>query len=157
MVNDQNDASSSRAKTDDFLCHDGIVSAVDPGRAGFGTVTVHSASACAACHAKGVCSSLDSQVKVMSVQFLDSGIYPGDRVNVMLAQRLGWQALLLAMVGPLILLMGVILGLHFAFSLSETKAALIGLASLLPYYLLLSLFRRRLQNRFILYAKKTEN
>ena len=156
LVNDRQEASISQPGAGDFLCHDGMVSSVDPTRPAFGEVTIHSASACAACHAKGVCTSLDSQAKVMSVRFMDSGVAVGDRVRVMLAEKLGWQALLIAIVMPLLLLMAVILGLNLIWGVDETLAAIIGLASLLPYYFLLSLFRRRLQKRFVLYAKKIE-
>jgi len=154
LQSNQLDDLSGKSKPADLLCHDGMVSAVDSGHPGLGKVTILSRSACADCHAKGVCSSFESQEKVLSVHFIDSNLAIGDRVRVMIKESLGWQALVIAMVVPLILLMGSILFFYFVLHLSDTISALIGLGVLAPYYSMLMLFKKRFSKRFIMYAQK---
>jgi sigma-E factor negative regulatory protein RseC len=131
-----------------------LVSAIDPDHPDQGEVTILSQSACAACHAKGVCTGHDSQAKVMKVRFLDVPLGIGDPVRVMIRESLGWQALILAMVIPLGLLMGTLLFSYQVLRFSDTTSALLGLVILVPYYLILSRFNKRFAKRFVMYAKK---
>ncbi len=153
-MSDQLHAAAAKPGTEGYMCQDGIVSAIDPDDPMKGEVTIQSRSACAACHAKGACTSLDSEEKVLSVLFQDSGIAVGDRVRIMMKDSLGLQALLLAMVIPLFLLMSSVLVFYFFLHFSESNSALLGIACLVPYYLTLRLFRRRFSRKFIIHACK---
>lgn len=154
MQSDHQSASSSPAKADELLCHDGMITAIDPDHPDQGEVTILSRSACSTCHAKGSCTTLESQEKVMFVHFVDSDVAVGDPVQVMIKESLGWQALLLGMIIPLVLLLGGMMIAYFVVHLSDTGSALLGLGSLVPYYLVLSLQKKRFTKRFIMYAKK---
>lgn len=154
LLNDQQPGTTSRPASYSYLCHEGTVSAVDAGDSLLGEVTIESRSACAACHARSACTSLDSQEKVLSVRFLEPGFQVGDRVRVMIRESLGWQALALAIVVPLCLLLGTIVLAFFVLHFTDTQAALSGIGLLVPYYLILSLFKKRFSRRFVMYAQK---
>jgi sigma-E factor negative regulatory protein RseC len=100
-------------------------------------------SACSACHAKGVCSPLNSEEKFIDLTNTLPGLLPGDHVEVILKQSQGFKAVWYGYGLPLIILLGVIF-IFFGITGSEGLAALSGLASLLPYYLLVFLFRKRI-------------
>lgn len=153
-MNDQMNAAAVRPPVDGYTCQDGIVSAIDPADPMRGQVTIRSVSACAACHAKGVCTGLDSQERIVAVRFQDPGTAVGDRVRVKMKDTLGLQALLWAMVLPLVLLMGAVFGFHFGLGLSDVQSALLGLFLLVPYYLALRLFRGRFSRKYIIHACK---
>jgi hypothetical protein len=65
---------------------------------------------------------------------------PGARVDINMQERHGWMGVLFAFVLPLVLVVGVLFSLAGPLG-SEETAALVGLASLLPYYGLLYLTR----------------
>lgn len=110
-------------------------------------------SACAGCHAQGMCSASEQKVKIIEVND-NSGKY---RVNeeVMLCGRssLGLQAVLLAFVIPIILVVAAIVaGTYMQWD--ETTSGLTGLLLLVPYYCILYLLREKLKRKFIFTLKK---
>lgn len=76
----------------------------------------------------------------------------GDEVEVLLKASMGFKAVWLCYAIPLVVLLGVILGL-MALGVAEVPAALIGLASIGLYYLALYLFRDKLKNEYIFTIK----
>lgn len=110
-------------------------------------------SACSGCHAQGMCSASEQKVKIIEVND-NSGKY---RVNeeVMLCGRssLGLQAVLLAFVIPIILVVAAIVaGTYMQWN--ETTSGLTGLLLLVPYYCILYLLREKLKRKFIFTLKK---
>lgn len=110
-------------------------------------------SACSGCHAQGMCSASEQKVKIIEVND-NSGKY---RVNeeVMLCGRssLGLQAVLLAFVIPIILVVAAIVaGTYMQWD--ETTSGLTGLLLLVPYYCILYLLREKLKRKFIFTLKK---
>ena len=72
-------------------------------------VEIVSESACASCHAKGLCSLGDSKVKTVQVPTRAWDNYqPGDEVNVLLQASMGHKAVWLAYVIPLIIMVAVL-------------------------------------------------
>jgi sigma-E factor negative regulatory protein RseC len=69
-------------------------------------------------------------------------------------QRLGLRAVALGYVYPFLLLMGVLIA-SLAAGVSELRAGTYALLSVIPYYLLLYLFRKRLESTFTFSIKKT--
>ena len=90
--------------------HEGRVIAVDKD---YISVEIVNKSACAACHAKAVCGASDEAVKVVEVAqdvtTLAEDYQVGETVNVVMRSAMGTQAVWLAYVVPLILLMASIL------------------------------------------------
>ena len=117
-------------------------------------VKINSESACSACHAKGVCGAADQEEKFLDVPLSGASYKTGERVHVQVARRLGFKAVALGYFYPFLLLMAVLILLLFI-GVSELKAGGMALLSILPYYLLLYLFRKRIESTFTFSIKKT--
>ena len=134
--------------------HEGRVVAVDKD---YISVEIVNKSACASCHAKGVCGASDEAVKVVEIaqdlSTLAADYQVGETVNVVMSPAMGTQAVWLAYVVPLIVLMAAIL----VFSLCGAGELLMGLGSLgavALYYLGVFLFRNRISKIFIFSIEK---
>ena len=110
-------------------------------------VRIVQTSACAACKVAGYCNAAESKEKTVDVLVTDTSRWKvGDTVTVAASQQMATQALLLAFVLPLMILLAVLF-VVLASTGREGLAALCGLAALLPYYGVLWLFRNRMQQR----------
>jgi len=110
------------------------------------SVTISADSACSACHARGACGLSGSEEKVIEV----TGRYnvkPGDNVIVEMKLSMGYRALLLGYILPVLLVIVVLIILATA-HLPELTAGIISLTVLIPYYLLLYLFRKKISREF---------
>ena len=146
----------------EMIKHDGIILALN----GDGTALVRivQTSACAACKAKAMCASAESAEKEMTVQLLytlHTGMGEntalqtyavGDSVEVMVQQKMGWKAVLLAYILPFIVMMIVMVILNDF--VKEAIAGTIALCSLGLYFIVLGLFRERIQKEFSFTARK---
>lgn len=114
-------------------------------------VMIESMSACAACHAKGMCTLSDKEDKIIDIKVsVDRAakLNVGDEVVVAVSQQRGMQAVLLAYILPAIL---VVLSLILLLKLlPEPLAILSALAVLGGYYYVLYLFRNKLNAKFIM-------
>lgn len=135
---------------DELIRHEGIVTRVDGQTA---HITIAQASACQACKAQSMCMSTDSKEKEMDALMLEP-MNVGDRVEVMVHQRLAWRAVLLAYMLPFAIMMIVMLILLHATSLSESIVGAVSLSSIALYYILLGLFNKRLRRHFTFTARK---
>jgi sigma-E factor negative regulatory protein RseC len=117
-------------------------------------VKINSESACSACHAKGVCGAADQEEKFLDVALSGASYKTGEQVHVQVARRLGFKAVALGYFYPFLLLMAVLI-LLILIGVSELKAGSLALLSILPYYLLLYLFRKRIESTFTFSIKKT--
>ena len=114
-------------------------------------VMIESMSACAACHAKGMCTLSDKEDKIIDIKVSAdraAKLNVGDEVVVAVSQQRGMQAVLLAYILPAIL---VVLSLILLLKLlPEALAILAALAVLGGYYYVLYLFRNKLNAKFIM-------
>lgn len=131
--------------------HEGIIDHLEGDIA---HVKIDSVSACAGCHAKGVCTAADQEQKYLDVPLQGAAYKQGDKVLVQVARHLGFRAVLLGYVYPFLLLMLVLIILLSA-GAPELRAGSMALLSILPYYLLLFLFRKRISKSFTFSIKKT--
>ena len=134
--------------------HEGKVISIDKDYIG---VEILNKSACAACHAKAVCGASDESVKVIEVAqditTLAADYQIGEKVNVIMSSAMGTQAVWIAYVVPLIVLMASIL----VFSLFGAGELAMGLGSLgivALYYLGVFLFRNKISKIFIFSIEK---
>jgi sigma-E factor negative regulatory protein RseC len=128
----------------DCIIKSGIVEEVEEN---YLKVKIHSHSACSMCYSKGVCTSLGSGERVVDVENDNMhDVKPGDIVDIQMVSSSGWVAVMLGYIFPFILLLGTLL--FISKYTSEGFAALISLSILLPYYLLLYLFRRKMRKYF---------
>ena len=138
----------------DRIEHEGRVVAVDKD---YISVEIVNKSACAACHAKGVCGASEESIKVVDVaqdiKTLTEDYQVGETVNVVMSSAMGTQAIWLAYVVPLVVLMLSIL----VFSLCGAGELLMGLGSLgvvALYYVGLFLYRNKISKIFIFSIEK---
>lgn len=134
--------------------HEGRVIAVDKD---YISVEIVSKSACAACHAKGACGASDQAVRVVDIAqditTLSADYQVGETVNVVMAPSMGTQAVWIAYVIPLAVLMASIL----VFSLCGAGELTMGIGSLgivALYYAGVFLFRSKISKIFIFSIEK---
>ncbi len=127
-----------------LIRHEGIVVAVN-GSTIF--VRIIQQSACAECHAHGICSASDMSEKIIEVNDKSHSFSQGDKVLLEGNLALGLNAVLLAFVVPFSL---IILTLIIAYILTENDiiSGLLSILVLLPYYYILYLKRDKLKRKF---------
>lgn len=104
-------------------------------------------SACASCKIAGHCQTAESKEKIIEVTTPDYADFSvGDKVNVTESVGVGAKAVVFGFILPLALMMAAIISAITAFDASEGVAALAGIASLLPYYLVLYFLRGYMKN-----------
>ena len=123
--------------------HVGVVESVNGGRI---QVRIIQSSACASCKAAKQCHTSESKEKVVDIYSDDTQYVIGQRVMVMASYKVGLVAVSLAMLVPLVL-MTSILFLLAACGYDEITAAVVSLLSLIPYYIILFIFRNQINKR----------
>ena len=120
-------------------------------------VRIVQTSACAACSAKGHCSSADSKDKIIDIIDTAASSYRvGEKVMVIGETSMGMMAVVLAFIIPFILLI-FSLFLFMALMENELYSALLSLAILIPYYFILWLNKTRLKQKFSFTIKPINN
>ena len=119
----------------------------------FITVEIVAESACATCHAAGLCGTADATHKAISVPATVGDWKVGQEVQVLLKRSMGFKAVWLAYAIPLVVLMAVLLGLNSA-GVGELASGLAAIGAVGVYYLFLLLFRDRLSNEYSFYIKE---
>ena len=132
-----------------MIKHDGIVIAVN----GDGTVRVRivQTSACASCKAKAMCASAESVEK--EIDAVSDGLLAiGDEAEVLVAEKIGWKAIVLAYILPFVVLLGSVLVLNEF--MKEELAGTIALCAMGVYYIVLGFFKNKIQKGFSFTARK---
>lgn len=117
-------------------------------------VRIVQVSACATCSIKGHCTTADAKEKRIDVFTAQTEAYqPGDSVWVVGQLSMGWWAVILAFLIPLVLLVGVLFAAH-ALTGNDLTAVGATLPVLAAYYLLLWLNRHKMSRKFAFYMEK---
>ena len=134
-----------------MIKHDGIVIAVN----GDGTVRVRivQTSACAACKAKAMCASAESKEKEI-LAIGDGLLAIGDEAEVMVQQKMGWKAILLAYILPFIVMMTVVAIGNGLLGIREEVIGTTALCAMGVYYIVLGFFKDKIQKDFSFTARK---
>jgi sigma-E factor negative regulatory protein RseC len=116
-------------------------------------VLITQESACSSCHANGACSAADKDDKIIEVESSDPTFQVGDKVMLYGQSSMGLQAVLLAFVIPflIILLTLFILGYYVS---NEALSGTLALSTLIPYYIILSFFNKKMKSKFQFFIKK---
>ena len=152
-----------------MIKHDGIIIALNED--GTALVRIVQASACAACKAKAMCASAESAEKEMTVVLLgDEQWAVGNEVEVMVQQKMGWKAVVLAYLLPFFVMLAVMFIGNGLLAMGDGATGLLGdeakreavlgtvaLCAMAVYYLVLGLFKDKLQKEFSFTAKKKNN
>ena len=112
-------------------------------------------SGCASCHAKSYCSPSNMEEKSVEVTDFSNQYTVGEDVYVVMNQNLGFKAIWLGYIQPLLF---VILTLIILTEITgkEALSGLVAIAILIPYYLTLYLFRKKLKQSFTFTIQKIE-
>jgi sigma-E factor negative regulatory protein RseC len=127
------------------ISHSGIVESIEDGCV---KVRIVQTSACAACKVAGYCNAAESKEKIVDV-FGDAAaqkLAVGQPVTVTTSGQVAAKALLWGFGLPFVVMVAVLV-LVLWLTGSEGKAALSGLAALIPYYILLWLLRNRMRQQ----------
>ena len=140
--------------TNNTIKHLGIVENIQGSHL---SVRIVQTSACAACSAKGHCSSADSKDKIIDIIDTAASSYRvGEKVMVIGETSMGMRAVVLAFIIPFVLLI-FSLFLFMALMENELYSALLSLAILIPYYFILWLNKTRLKQKFSFTIKPINN
>jgi sigma-E factor negative regulatory protein RseC len=74
-------------------------------------------------------------------------VKPGDSVTILMKQSMGYAALLLGYVIPIIVVVAC-LSILVSFKVPELSSGLISVAILIPYYVILFFFRKTINEKF---------
>lgn len=158
-----------------MIKHDGIIIALNED--GTALVRIVQTSACAACKAKAMCASAESAEKEMTVVLLGErapqnasvfgdpakamrregerrGFAVGDTVEVMVQQKMGWKAVVLAYLLPFFVMLAVMFIGNAIWTVREEILGTVALCAMALYYLLLGMFKDKLQKEFSFTARK---
>lgn len=132
-----------RVEDPGIIEHDGIVRKVENNSV---FVAISLTSACSGCHAEGFCNISGKEEKIVDIQGRYN-VAPGDNVTILMTRSMGYRAIVLSYLVPLII---VILSLSILISLSVTEliSGLVSIGILIPYFTILYLFRKQINKRF---------
>ena len=154
------------AKQREMIKHDGIIIALNED--GTALVRIVQTSACAACKAKAMCASAESAEKEMRVTLAYPHPLPegkgvntahqtyaiGDEVEVMVQQKMGWKAVVLAYLLPFFVMLAVMFIGNAIWAVREEILGTVALCAMAVYYLVLGMFKDKLQKEFSFTARK---
>ena len=168
-----------------MIKHDGIIIALNED--GTALVRIVQTSACSACKAKAMCASAESTEKEMTAVLLSDNGRPmgygvldadkplleykvGNEVEVMVQQKMGWKAVVLAYLLPFFVMLAVMFVGNGLLAIGDGATGLLGdeakreavlgtvaLCAMAVYYLVLGMFKDKLQKEFSFTAKKKNN
>ena len=134
----------------DYIQHQGIVDSIEKHKV---FVKILQKTACSDCHAKSACLSSDSKEKVIEVDDDSEQFSPDEEVIVTVQSSMGFLAVALSFVIPLIL---VVITIFICIKITgdEAFSGLSGLFILVPYYFILYVLREKLKKRFVFTISK---
>jgi positive regulator of sigma E activity len=135
----------------DNIEHEGVIIDIDRE---YISVEILSHAACSSCNAKSMCSMSEVKAKVIQVENKGFTLFKnGEKVNVLLKRSLGFRALWISYLIPLIILLLLLLALS-GFGIDELSIGLSILASLVIYYFAVYLMRDKIKKEFIFTIEK---
>ena len=117
-------------------------------------VEIISQSACSSCNAKSMCSMSEAESKVVEVENKGYEMFEvGETVNVILRKSLGFKALYISYLIPLLILILILLSLS-SFGIGELTTGLSIIMALAVYYIGVYLLRDRFKREFVFTIEK---
>lgn len=123
--------------------HTGIITEINNGEI---KVQIAQLSACSSCHAKNACTASDTKDKIITVETTDTNFKIGDFVSLSGSTSIGLLAVLIAFIIPFSLILVCLLILN-QYDISESLSGTISLGTLIPYYLIVSLYNQKLKRK----------
>jgi sigma-E factor negative regulatory protein RseC len=133
--------------------HQGKVISVEKSTA---KVLILSQSACSSCHARGACTIIDLQEKIIDVEIGNNVQFElNENVNVVMKQSYGNKAVLYGYFLPFLFVFLVLI-LALNITGDEALSGLLSLAVLIPYYIVLYVFKEKLKSKFRFHLEKLQ-
>jgi positive regulator of sigma E activity len=129
--------------------HDGKVKKVESNSV---LVSIASSPACSGCQAEGLCGISGKEEIIVDVKGRYN-VSPGDMVTILMEQKTGYKAVVLSYLVPLVIFISGLI-LFNLLSFKELISGLVSISLLFPYFLVLYLFRNKI-NRNIIFTLKT--
>jgi sigma-E factor negative regulatory protein RseC len=133
--------------------HTGIITNIDGTKI---QVQIVQLSACSSCHAKGACSASDMDEKLIDAETTDTTFKIGDQVLLIGESSMGLFAVLIAFIIPFLLIL-ISLFILRLYTTNEALSGIISLGVLAPYFIILSLFNKKLKNKLKFTVEKNSN
>jgi len=131
-----------------IICHDGIVQRNEGESV---IISIFPSASCSGCHTEGSCSMSGKEEKIIEVHG-SYGFKPGDHVTILMKQSMGYAALFLGYIFPVLSVISVLIVL-IALKVSEILSGLASIAVLIPYYIILFFLRKQINDKFTLTLK----
>ena len=132
--------------------HEGIIQSIDGLKV---TVKMTVSSACAGCHAKGICGAADSRDKVVVAQNMSGADFSiGETVTVQLQQTLAMKAVVICYLVPFIVLFASFCLMYLVCS-AEWVNVLVALSLTALYYIILWFFRKKIEKTVTFVVNKS--
>lgn len=133
------------SRKDTHVKHEGIVDRID-GETVYVRITQH--SACSGCHVQSMCTVSDRSEKIIETTCRTADLRSGQHVWVVGNEAMSSEALRLAFLYPFLVLCCA-LGIATLCTDNEITAGVVSLCSLVPYYFVLFLFRRKIRKDLV--------
>lgn len=132
-------------ETKNQIEHDGFIKKIEIDKI---IVEIASTSACGSCQIKGYCAVSEVEMKDIEVFTYHKQDYKiGQKVTVVLAENLGLKAVFLGYFLPFIFMVAALFIL-MTITKNELWSGLGAIGILIPYYLILSLFKKKISKEF---------
>ncbi|MBQ8222066.1 MAG: SoxR reducing system RseC family protein [Bacteroidales bacterium] len=129
----------------DTVSHNGIITDISGDEV---QVKILSIAACVSCNIKSSCNMSDMQEKIITIpRPKDKDLSVGQEVKISMGLGQANKAVIFAYVIPVIILVAMIFILNLL-KIDEGINALISIGTLVPYYLILYIFRNRFKRKF---------
>lgn len=112
-------------------------------------------SLCGPCSVKGLCFMGESAERIIHITDFDKLLKKGDTVSVVITKGKGNRAIILGYLFPFLLMLSVLITLS-TMSFPEWFSGISSLAILIPYFILLHLFKNRINKVFYFSAYKLD-
>lgn len=127
------------------ISHEGIIIGFKEGDI---EIKILSKGACGSCQIKSACNMAEQAEKVLRVPHPTGHVYEiGQKVNIMMSERQGNKAVIYAYLIPVVVLLATLFFM-IGIGLNDGISALISLATLGIYYLILYLFKGKIKKTF---------
>ncbi len=126
--------------------HAGVVRAIKGKRA---EIEIVSSSACSSCKARSMCNASENKIKLVdAILPLGQDVELGQQVDVVGEERMGMTAVLLAYILPLLLMLLVLI-VAKNLGCNDAQGGLAALGVLVPYYVVMYLFRKQISKKIV--------
>ena len=135
----------------DLISHSGKVLEITS--SGKVNVMILNKSACASCSSKSMCSVFEMKEKIISVNKPEFDVNPGDEVNVVMEESIGYIAVFMSYILPFILIISVLI-VSYVFTLNDIVTGISILLLLTAYFFIIYMFRNSFEKKAVFRIKR---